>query len=294
VQRTGAFALRRALSVALIVALASVSGCASDGAPPASRQPPLPPDADLRERAERAGELPPVRIALPFPADEIERTWVVSDDKTLVFCPCGTDAEYDVTYYLVSVKPVAGAASCPEVQRISPTRIEFLCHGEGGIPFESFPYVTVYDIEAEDWTQRDVWRDPRDTLRFGSAPVEGQELTEISIEDGAVSLRFRTVPEAMPDLGGPFTRIPRTTAQWDAEEKALVLRLHGTRPAERVKAEAGAIEAEGLVAGCSVEAEPEGDTIVRIQLTELALYNASYTFGEPRTMTVRFKAMSEE
>jgi len=34
--------------------------------------------------------------------------------------------------------------------------------------------------------------------------------------------------------------------------------------------------------------------VLHILLTERALYNVAYTFGEPRTMTVRFKATSEE
>jgi len=231
VLQAGPHVLRRALFLAFIVVIAAAFGCALDRASPASDDST---DADIAEPQEEAtdDELSTVQIALPFPADKLKQTWAVSHDKTLLLCRWQEDREYDVTYYLVSAKPVVGAANHPQVQHICPTSIEFLCHSEGGIPFESFPYVIVYDIEAEDWTRRDVWRDPCDALQFGGCPVEGQELTDIWIESGAVSLQFRTVPEAMPDLGGPFDRIPQTLAEWDAGAEALVLHFHGTRLAE--------------------------------------------------------------
>jgi len=285
--------MRRALPLALIMAVAAASACAPNGASPASQASRDRRDAaEPQEEAEDAHRLSAVRIALPLESDEeIERAWAVSDDKTLLLSRWGSDS---MTYYIVTAKPVAGAANRPELRHISPNRIEFLCRGEGDIPFESFPYVTVYDIEADDWTRRDVWRDPRDALRFGGLPVQGHELTNVWIEDGAVSLRFRTIPEAMPSLGGPITRIPQTLAEWDAEEKALVLHLQGTRLAEGVSAQAGAIEPEGFVTGCSVEAGSKGESVVHVVLTECALYNAAYTFGEPRTMTVRFRPMRNE
>jgi len=294
VWQTGFCVLRIALFTALIVATAVVSGCTPEGSPQAVEGSPEPQDvAEPQEETEDVDELSTVRIALPFSPDEIEGTWAVRDDMTLIAQRL-TENEYDVAYYLVSMKVVAGAGDKPEVRHISPTHIEFLCHGEGDTPFIDFPYVSVYDIEAEDWTRRDVWRDPCDALQFGGSPIEGQELTDVWMESGAVSLRFRTVPETMPSHGGPITRIPRTLAEWSEEKEALVLRLYGTQFAEGLTEQVRAIQPEGFVRGCRVEAGSEGSTVLYVLLTERALYNITYTFGEPRTMTVRFKAMSEE
>jgi len=231
----------------------------------------------------------PGTTSLPFPPGEVEKTWPVGPDKTLIAHREG-EPEFCICYLLAAnggCTPIVGTASEAEVRAVSPTVIEFVCHGGGGGPFVSFPYLAIYDVATGKTEERHLFRDPRQPIQFGFESDDGGRLlTSISMEEGAVALQSATAPEVLAAYAGPVGWVPRTLVQWDDGRASLTLRFTGTEPVP-----AAVSQLAGLEGGCLLSASLErcdGGTLLSLRLDQPRQYYITHTYGDVATMTVHF------
>jgi hypothetical protein len=226
---------------------------------------------------------------LPFPPNEIERTWPVGPDKTLIALRVG-EPEFDICYLLAAegdCRPIVGVVSKAEVRSVSPTAIEFICHGTDDTPFVAFPYLLIYDVPTGKTERCPLFRDPRQPTEFGfEAEKGGRLLSSVSSEQGTVEVQFGTAPKMLAAYAGPVGWVPRTFVQWDSERGGLTLCFRGTDPVPEV-----VCQVAGLAGGCLLGASLErsgGDTLLLLRLDQPRDYYITHSYGVQCTMTVHF------
>ena len=272
----------------MLLLLLGTAGCGREVEQPAGAAAPAKPPVARPAEPSWPTTLPGT-TSLPFPPGEVEKTWPVGPDKTLIAHREG-EPEFCICYLLAAnggCTPIVGTASEAEVRAVSPTAIEFVCHGGGGGPFVSFPYLAIYDVATGTTEERHLFRDPRQPIQFGFESDDGGRLlTSISMEEGAVALQFATAPEVLAAYAGPVGWVPRTLVQWDDGRASLTLRFTGTEPVP-----AAVSRVAGLAGGCVLSASLErcnGDTLLSLRLDQPRQYYITHTYGDVATMTVHF------
>ena len=231
----------------------------------------------------------PGTTTLPFPPSEIEKTWPIGPDKTLVARREG-EHEFCICYLLAAegkCKPIVGTSSEAEVRSASAASIEFICHGAGGRPVVSFPYLLTYDVATGKTDEGPLARDPREPVEFGfESEKGGRLLTAIAIESGAVRLEFGTSAAMLPENAGAVGWVPWTTVEWDSQRGAMTLRFRGTEPATGVVEQAAGLTG-GPVLGASLE-RCGSDCVLLLRSDSPRQYHITHPYCEPCTMTVHF------
>ena len=274
-----------AMAVAVLAAFGAC-GCGHDrveGSTP-------PGEAPAHHDAERSWPTSiPGTGTLPFPPNEIERTWPVGPDKTLVAQRL-TENEFDLCYHLAAhgqCTTIVEAMYGAEVQSVSPSSIQFVCHRYNDTPFIAFPYLLIYDVASGTKEEHHLPHPPGQAVEFGGWGIEkGQLLTLIELAQGGVKIQFGTAKETLPAYPGPIPYIPHTAAQWSSERGALTLRFRGTEPVPAAVEEVATI-AGGCLLSASLDCDGN-DALLSLYLDQPREYYITHTYGAPCTMTVHF------
>lgn len=276
----------RVIVITVLVSLLSAGwlGCTQD----MTGEPQLPAASPAHHQGEdlKKTTIPGAGI-LPFPASEAEKIWPVGPDKTLI-AHRWTDS--DVSYWLAAggdCTAIVGAISKAEVRSVSPTSVEFVCHGINDTAFIAFPYLLIYDVATGKTEESPLSLDPQQPVEFGFPGIKkGQVLMSIGLNEDDVELQFGTAPGMLQTFSGPISYIPYTVSQWDKERGGLALRLTATELEPAVPDQVDDL-AGGYLQGVVLERLGD-DVVLLLRVDEPRHYYITHTQGDRCLMTVHF------
>ncbi|MCR4398358.1 MAG: hypothetical protein NUV93_05290 [Firmicutes bacterium] len=270
---------RTGLAVLVLIATA---GCGVPGLPAKN---PGPPSAGAE--SNRARDTGPVtqphpseglEELLPFPKEELGRTWAVGPGLVLLEHVRGDDTAFFL--YEAEARRVdciVGVVESARFKGIEGEEMVFMGRGGDDTQNFDFPYTLRYELHTGR-TSREYAYLPLDQAVALGKNGWRQVLSDVRLDDGAIVLDL--TPAEGQVLAGAHNR-PLTTVRRVEGKKAMLLTLYGVEPGERVKTLRDGLSVTPRVGRqipvvqLSVRSEPHGKPASQ----DLELFSQGFPYG---------------